>query len=145
MATDVPVPGFNKYIEESDDTASDDTESNDTESNASLETDDGEEHNPEKVLAEIKSRNGAIWYLVKWEDCSVLRSSWEGGNTLLQHPTISLAWEVEKQKQARGESKPLDLEAFHRAVDEVERAEKHRRMLRRLKRSAKRVVSIVTT
>jgi hypothetical protein len=116
----------------------------DTESLASLETDDGQDHPPEKILAEIVSRNGFIWYLVKWEGAPFLRSSWEGREIFEDSPWILDAWLVEKQKQLDRKSEPLDIGAFNRAVLDVEVAESQRRTLRRLKRKVTRILSIVT-
>jgi hypothetical protein len=115
----------------------------DTESLASLETDDGEDHPPEKILAEIASKNGFVWYLVKWKDCPFLRSSWEGREIFENSPWILDAWLVEKQNQIDGKSQPLDIGAFNRAVLDIEVAESQRRTLRRLKRKVNRVLSIV--
>jgi hypothetical protein len=116
----------------------------DTESIASLETDDGEDHPPEKSLAEIVSKNGFVWYLVKWKDCPILRSSWEGREIFESSPWMLDAWLVEKQHQLEGKSEPLDIGAFNRAVLDVEVAESQRRTLRRLKRKVNRVLSILT-
>lgn len=117
----------------------------DNESLASLETDDGEDHHPEKILTELNAKNGFVWYLVKWQDCPVLRSSWEGEEVFLTRPWILAKWLKEKQKQLEGKSTPLDLAAFNKAVQGVEEAKRQRRILRRLKRQVNRVLSIVTT
>lgn len=130
-----------QFLDDQSDTDLDDDE----ESIASLETDDGVDHAPEKILAQITSKNGFNWYLVKWESCPVLRSSWEGQELFANYPWIVAAWQVEKQKQLEGKSKPLDIAAFEKAVLNVELAERQRRVLRRLKRKVNRVLSIVTT
>jgi hypothetical protein len=130
-----------QYLEEHSDADLED----DNESLASLETDDGVDHPPEKIIAEITARNGNIWYLVKWTDCPVLRSSWEGKELFNDYPWVWDAWLIEKQKQAEGKSKPLDIAAFNKAVLDLEVAESQRRTLRRLKRKFNRVLSIVTT
>ncbi|KAE8444674.1 hypothetical protein EG329_014331 [Mollisiaceae sp. DMI_Dod_QoI] len=116
----------------------------DNESLASLETDDGEDHPPEKILAQLTSKNGFVWYLVKWRDCPVLRSSWEGEGLFTSCPEIFEQWQIERKRQAEGKSKPLDIAAFNGAVLELETAERQRRILRRLKRKVNRVLSIVT-
>lgn len=116
----------------------------DNESLASLETDDGQDHPPEKILAQLESKNGFVWYLVKWQDCPVLRSSWEGRGTFKDYQEILDNWQTELQRQAEGESQPLDIKAFNQAVLDLERAERQRRILRRLKRKVTRVLSIVT-
>lgn len=119
-------------------------DSDDAESLASNETDDGQEHAPEKILAELKSDRGACnWYLVKWQDCPVIRSSWELYIPSDRHTQILAEWKVEKQKQESGESTPLDLLSFTRSVIRLELAEKQRRTLRRLKRRAERILSIL--
>ncbi|TVY80429.1 Nucleotide exchange factor SIL1 [Lachnellula suecica] len=119
-------------------------ESSDTESLASLETDDGQDHPPERILAQVKAKNDFIWYLVKWQDCPVIRSSWEGRDLFSNSPWILDAWAVEQQKQAEGLTKPLDLNEFNKAVSLEESAVQRRRVLRRLKRRFNRVLSIST-
>jgi hypothetical protein len=130
-----------QYLEEYSDADLED----DNESLASLETDDGEDHPPEKIIAELTAKNGNIWYLVKWTDCPLLRSSWEGKELFNDCPWIWDAWLIEKQKQAEGKSKPLDIAAFNKAVLDLEVAESQRRTLRRLRRKVNRVLSIVRT
>ncbi|KUJ11127.1 uncharacterized protein LY89DRAFT_758900 [Mollisia scopiformis] len=125
------------------DDSEDDLE-DDTESLASLETDDGQDHPPEKVLAQTTSKNGFTWFLVKWRDCPVLRSSWEGESLFIRCPEIYESWKVERKRQAEGKSQPLEIEAFNKAVKKLETAERQRRLLRRLKRKVNRVLSIVT-
>ncbi|CAG8959981.1 hypothetical protein HYFRA_00012698 [Hymenoscyphus fraxineus] len=105
-----PQPLQPEYLE--DDIYEDQT---DDESLASLETDDGQDHPPEKILAQSIGKNGFIWYLVKWQDCPVIRSSWEGIDLFSSCPGILDAWKVEQKRQADGLSKPLDLAAFQRA------------------------------
>lgn len=121
-----------------------DSDFDDEESVASLDTDDGEDHQPESILAQVSIKNGTIWYLVKWVDCPLLRSSWEGQELAVSHPSIVEAWLVERQKQLDGTSKPFDIPAFERRVLDVELAERRRRVLRRLKRKVNRVLSIVS-
>jgi hypothetical protein len=116
----------------------------DNESLASLETDDGQDHPPEKVLAQLTSKNGFVWYLVKWQDCPILRSSWEGEGLFTSCPEIFEKWQIERKDQAEGKSEPLDIAAFNKAVLELEKAERKKRILRRLKRKVNRVLSIVT-
>lgn len=121
-----------------------DTDFDDEESVASLETDDGEDHEPESILAEFSTKTGNTWYLVKWQDCPILRSSWEGQELSVPYPAIAEAWHIERQKQREGKSKPFDIPAFERKVLDVELAERRRRVLRRLKRKINRVLSIVS-
>jgi hypothetical protein len=124
---------------------SDHSDFDDRESLASIETDDGQDHPPEKIIAEVTSnQNGFTWYLVQWKDCPVIRSSWEGGETFNSCKWLLEDWAKEKEKQERGESTPLDIAAFNKKVLEVELAERQRRVLRRLKRSVHRVLSIVS-
>lgn len=132
-----PQPAFADYLEDLSD--------EDNESLASLETDDGQDHPPEKILAQYsKPGQGIVWFLVKWQDCPLLRSSWEDRGLFTGYPWILEAWQVELQQQAEGKSNPFDIHAFDRAVLEVEKAERQRRKLRRLKRRINRVLSIVT-
>ncbi|KAL3417568.1 chromo domain-containing protein [Phlyctema vagabunda] len=116
----------------------------DNESLASLEDDEHEqEHPPEAVIAELTGKNGIIWYLIKWQDCPFLRSSWEGSSIFSESPGLLDQWEEEKRRQAEGKSKPFDIAAFNQAVFHVERAERQRRMLRRLKRRIKNILDVV--
>jgi hypothetical protein len=118
-------------------------ETSDTESLASLETDDGEDHTPERILAQFQRPNDRVWYLIKWQDCPVIRSSWESKEIIASCPWLLDAWFIEKQRQAEGSSKPLDIHAFNKAVFDAEVAAQQRRVLRRLKRRFNRVLSIV--
>ncbi len=130
------------YLQYLDDNSEIDADlEDDNESLASLETDDGQDHPPEKILAEITSKNGFVWYLVKWQDCPILRSSWESV-ALDSFPWILEEWEREKQRQREGKSKPLDIADFNKRVLDVEVAERQRRIVRRLKRKVKRLLDI---
>lgn len=111
----------------------------DTESLASLETDDGHDHPPEKIIAESTSYSGFIRYLVKWKDCDILRSSWEKVGFFDTHPRLLEEWTQEKEKIHRGERKPFDINDFNNQVLEVEKREKERRILRRYRRKVQRL------
>lgn len=122
----------------------------DGESLASLETDDGQDHKPEKILAQQDLQSNhpnettfSTWYLVKWEDCPVLRSSWESGDLFTTYPYLLEDWVLEKQEQAVGKKKELDLKAFELAVLELEIVERKRRKLRRFRRRLMRMLSSV--
>jgi len=128
-------PALDSGSEEEEDSDSD-------ESLASLES-DSEEHPPEKILFEIVERNQHVWYLVKWEDCPLLRSGWEGKDCFEQHPGILEEWLIEKERQKEGKSQPFDLDAFEKACRHQEAAERQRRVLRRLRRKANRILSII--
>ncbi|PMD41706.1 hypothetical protein L207DRAFT_425771 [Hyaloscypha variabilis F] len=131
---------FLQYAEQYDFNQADDRESI-----ASLETDDGEDHPPEKIIAETTTKSGHTWYLVTWKDCPVIRSSWEGKELFDDCPEVWDAWLVEKQQQAEGKSKPLDIEAFNKAVRDLEVTETQRRVLRRLRREVRLALSTLET
>lgn len=119
-------------------------EPEDSDSVASNDTDDGQTHLPEKVLASqhIKHNNQeSIWYLVKWENCPVLRSSWERGDLFKTNPQLLEDWEIEQQRRVIGESK-FDLGAFNQAVTDLDKAYARRRQLRRLKKDVSRLLTI---
>jgi len=118
-------------------------DTSDTESLASLETDDGGYHPPERILAQFQAPNDFVWYLVKWHNCPLIRSSWEGKELFSSCPWVLDAWIIEQQRQAEGLSKPLDIHSFNKAVFDAEVAAQRRRVLRRLKRRFSRVLSIV--
>ena len=124
-----------------DDFAGDD----DMDSIASLESDDGEFHPVECILTEIRDRH-RIWYLVKWENCPLVRSSWEKStsDTFTDRPDLINTWKALKKRQDEGKSKPFDLRTFERAYREVEKLERQRRILRRLKRHVKGHIAVVT-
>jgi hypothetical protein len=122
----------------------------DAESLASLETDDGHYHPPEKILGQFSSKirthdiKGQI-YLVKWQDCSILRSSWEDVASIkAKFPLIVDIWDIEKQKQWEGKEPFFDLDEFHKAGEEERRIQRSRRILRRIKRRYQRVLDIVS-
>ena len=141
MATTTPT---NTLYPSSDSEYESDTS---TESLASLETDDGVEHEPEKIIAEFNpGPDKDIWVLVKWENCPILRSSWETKRTYMQYtyPQVVEAWEIELQLQKEGKSKPFDIVSFFKAQAEEEKAARQRRLLRRLKRRTQRVLDILT-
>jgi hypothetical protein len=116
----------------------------DAESIASLETDDGERHAIERILAEIQGNRGQIYYLVKWENCPLVRSSWETSSTFIQCPHHLEDWTVEKQKVADGKSQPFNIAALNQAIEEIELAERQRRILRRFKRRVQHILEIVS-
>lgn len=139
-----------QFLHHQDD-ALDDSDS--SESLESLDTDDGQAHFPEKILAErsvATSTSIKPWYLLKWRGASILRSSWQcraeikflQGNWL--EPTLLADWELEKERHIKGEAKALDLVAFNNAVADVERAERQRRVLKTFKTKVTRVLSILT-
>ncbi|QSZ33975.1 hypothetical protein DSL72_005555 [Monilinia vaccinii-corymbosi] len=95
--------------------ASEEEDSDSEESLASLESDFEEETPPEKILTEIVGKNSRIWYLVKWKDCPLLRSSWEGEACFESYPWILEQWSVDKQSQKEGKSQPFDVQGFDQA------------------------------
>lgn len=100
---------------------------------------------PERILAENHSR-GRTWYLVKWVNCPVVRSSWEirylGFDC--DYRILLKAWGVEKILQAQGKKTPFDVDAFNKANDEIDNLEKGRRNLRRWKRQLKGIRAAIT-
>jgi len=141
MATTTTYPQFYEHLDVDSESESD---------SESLFTDDGQDHPPEKILAEYKNeKQDILWYLIKWKDCALLRSSWEGCSLIEEfvqttHPNLLVDWEVEKERQLNGISKPLDKEVFSNAVLKLENAQRQRRVLRRLKGKVNRVLSILT-
>lgn len=121
----------------------------DTDSIFSIITDDGEEHLPEKILAEYTRIGSLTWYLVKWKDSPLLRSSWENIQSVQIYTTVAPEilenWKEEKKRQAEGKTKPLNLEAFLQAVEDLENAQRERRKLRRFKNKINRILSAVNT
>jgi len=120
----------------------------DAESLASLQTEDNITYDrPEAILAEAHLHD-RVWYLIKWENCPFIRSSWEIKGSLgldeETHKGVFEAWEREKVLQLSGQKPPFDAEAFVRAVDKSEKLDKARRNLRRWKRQLKGVLSAVT-
>lgn len=116
-------------------------------SDASNETDDGQQHPTEKIIAEGHTCSGRPpLYLVKWKNCPLLRSSWQSEDYLnLYYPEVLADWRLEKKRQERGLSKPLDLQAFDDALKALDKAQRQRRILRRLKKKFTRVLEIVAS
>lgn len=104
--------------------------------------------NPEKILCESDQEfpvKGRL-FLVKWKDCSILRSSWEWENVpynqvdqplglflQLGHP-IRDEWEKIKEKQARGEEERFDVVKWRANCEEEDSLRSRRRVLRRWRR-----------
>ena len=63
-------------------------EDSDTESIFSIITDDGEDHLPERILAEYTRIGSLTWYLVKWKNCPLLRSSWENIQSIQAYAAV---------------------------------------------------------
>lgn len=120
------------FFEDDDDSSSDESDESET------------EHLVECILAEFAGKNGHIWYLVKWQDCPIIRSSWECGVIFKDFPWIFKEWEIERQKQAEGKSQPLDIIAFNKAVLKVEIAERNRRRLKQMQRHAQSILERIT-
>ncbi|KAB8303596.1 hypothetical protein EYC80_004995 [Monilinia laxa] len=120
-------------------------DSSSEESLASLEIDfeDREEASPEKILTEIVAKNNHSWYLVKWKDCPLLRSSWEGEACFEKHPWILEQWLVDKQNQKEGKAQPFDVQGFDQACRDLEQAERQRINLKRFRRKVKQILSVV--
>lgn len=138
MTTNYPEDQLNHLNRESEGEAS-----NSAESQASLESDLEEDSTPEKILTEIVGLNNRIWYLVKWKDCPLLRSSWEGETCFENCPWVFDQWLIEKQSQKEGKTRPFDVKGFNQACKELELAERERRNLRRFRRKVKQILSIV--
>lgn len=117
----------------------DDYEDDDTDSIISLEE---QEYPIEKIIAEITCKNKHTWYLVKWHNSPLHRSSWECDTSIPQW--VLDEWSNEKQRQAEGKSKPVDLKAFENHVKQVEEAQKSIRRLKHFKKQAEKLVSNIT-
>jgi hypothetical protein len=115
----------------------------DTDSQASTESEDVE-YPVERIIAEFTGKNGHVWFLVKWLNCPLVRSSWECGAIFFDIPWVLDEWKIEKQKQAEGKSQPLDILAFNKAVLEVDIAERQRRRLRSFRKQAQSILKAVT-
>lgn len=102
----------------------------------------------ERILAE-RQRQGQVEYLIKWENFPLLRSTWEFQEALVGIGLISKSlidlWKIEKFQQKQGTKAPFDVDAFHRALKEIQELEKGRRNLRRWKRQLKGVVQAINS
>lgn len=119
-------------------------EAEDDDSVASNDTDDGKDHLPEKILDQQVPRKDFLkqtWYLIQWQDCPILRSSWETGDLLKIHPHLLEDWKIEQEKRAEGTSK-FDSSAFQAAIVKLEKTERRRRKLRSFKKDISRVLAI---
>ncbi|TQS35202.1 hypothetical protein Golomagni_04384 [Golovinomyces magnicellulatus] len=122
LTTFTPSSSDNEFIEFQSESEED------LESLASLDTDDGNDHPPEKIIADRIDQAGYFTYLVKWKDCSILRSSWEGLGFCSSYPELYNKWRLEKERINRGEAKAFDLQDFNRRAFEVEIKERLRRI-----------------
>lgn len=130
----VQIPDFD-YFEVDDD----------SDSQNSTESEDVDVGYPvERIIAEFVGKNGHVWFLVKWQNCPLVRSSWECGAIFFNIPWVLDEWKVEKQKQAEGKSQPLDIAAFNKAVLDVEVAERQRRRLRSFRKQAQSILNAIT-
>lgn len=121
-----------------------DTTDYDARSLYSLDTDDGQDHLPEKILTEYIHDNGNIWYLIKWDDCEILRSSWEGRDIVEKYPYLSEAYRIVKDKEKSGQVQPFNISAFNNALFWLEESERQKRVMRRLKHKIQRVLAVVS-
>jgi hypothetical protein len=115
----------------------------DSDSLSSLDS-DGSDYPIERILAEFKGKNGHTWFLVKWQYCPLVRSSWECSTIFFETPWILDQWKVEKQLQAEGKSEPLDIAAFNKVVNDVEVAERQRRRLKSFRKQAQSILRAIT-
>ncbi len=116
----------------------------DSDSQDSAEESEDVDYPVERIIAEFTCRNGHLWYLVKWKNCPLVRSSWECKALFKEIPWVLDEWKVEKQKQLEGKSDPLDLVAFNRACLELEVAQRQRRRLRSFRKQAQTILEAVT-
>jgi hypothetical protein len=111
----------------------------------SSSSEDGEyPHSPERILAEHIDIKNKTWFLVKWKDCPVIRSSWERPSLFLRIKRVAIIneWLLEKQRQSQGLSTPFDLTTFDSLVLKAEALERGRRRLRRLKNRIEKNIEI---
>lgn len=120
-----------------------DDDEGDAESIASLES-DHIDYPVERVIAEYTADNGHKWFLCKWENSPLVRSSWECSAIFEGNTKLLSDWKLEKKNQEEGKSKPFDIVEFNRTLDEIEAAERQRRTVRRLRRQVKGVLTAVT-
>lgn len=130
----------------------DDGES-DTESVADLHEPylaDEESFAAEKILAERRGGGGyvtrQIQYLIKWKNFPVIRSTWESREAVLDYhnySALSRAYSEAKIQQEKGQIPFFDVDAFTRAVKELEDLEKGRRNIRRWKRQLQGVLQAI--
>lgn len=108
---------------------------------ASTEDEDEPENPPERIVYEDQ-RHGRTYYLVIWQGYySIVRLTWETEDCLREYPQVLSTWELEKQKIADGRSKSFNLAAYNDARCRLQKLEKDRRRLRRLKRTVKSVLA----
>lgn len=100
------------------------------------------EHDPDEefvvdaVLAERPhedpTQEGAMQYLIKWENYPLHRSSWEGRDNLSSE--LYHQWQEQRELEVRGKHIPFDVRVFESARADIERAREGRHMLRNAKR-----------
>jgi hypothetical protein len=105
---------------------------------------EGVDYPVESILAEVVGKNKHVWYLVKWQNCPLVRSSWECAAFFCDIPEVLEEWNLEKQRQAEGKSKPFDIAAFHKAVLDLEVLERQRRRLRSFRKQAQALIHTIS-
>ncbi|KAK3343979.1 hypothetical protein B0T25DRAFT_572953 [Lasiosphaeria hispida] len=95
--------------------------------------DSDEEFSVEGILAEQKSNDGDMYYLVEWTGFSLHRCTWEPETNLGDE--LKAIWEVTKRRQKSGDEPAFELNTFYEARHTAarEKEERHRR------RNAKRM------
>lgn len=97
------------------------------------EHDPDEEFEVEEILAEDKSPNGKMYYLIKWAGFPLHESTWEPEDNIKGNELLPM-WEEEKARQRAGLSKPFELSDFHEAQARVKREHQERHRRRNAKR-----------
>jgi hypothetical protein len=110
-----------------------DSDSIDLESTEASEADEGKDYVVECILAEDKDVEGKMFYLLKWEDYPLLRSTWEPAENIKDQSTFD-EWESQKERIEKGLAKPFDVVRFREELDEEEEA----KVLRQKRRERKR-------
>jgi hypothetical protein len=87
----------------------------------------------ERILAEDMDGDQNMFYLIQWEGYLLAESTWEPEENIEEQKTFD-DWNEEKDRIAKGLSKPFDLKAFEAQVAQLMRDKDDRRRRRRAKR-----------
>ncbi|KAK3684286.1 hypothetical protein B0T22DRAFT_385107 [Podospora appendiculata] len=94
--------------------------------------DSDEEFCVENILAEQEHESGEMYYLVEWSGFALHDASWEPESNLGDE--LKAIWEEKKQEIERGERQPFDVETYHAARKQADKAKRDRHRRRNAKR-----------
>jgi Chromo (CHRromatin Organisation MOdifier) domain len=98
-------------------------------------SEDGQEKSyfVERILAEDMDSDQNMFYLIQWEGYPLAESTWEPEENIEEQKTFD-DWNEEKDRIAKGLSRPFDLKVFEAQVAQLVKEKNDRRRRRKAKR-----------